>query len=109
MTTARLALSFWAVVEDCLVDFHEIDRPEAAKKVADLWRRLPAVEGDADESFSDIIYHTEPWQVACHLANSDLAMLEYQSEYRELMARNGLSPVTAPEEAVFRVHAAGIG
>jgi hypothetical protein len=97
MVTAAVASHFWAAVEDCLVTFHQVNRREAAEKVTSLWRRLPTTKADSPSEFADMIYHAEPWQIACNLANQDLPIAEYQAAYQELLARNGLtpSPVTA--------------
>ena len=90
MITAAVAPHFWAAVEDCLVSFHHQKHCEAAGRVASLWRRLPTALDDSDPAFSDMIYHAEPWQIACNLANHDLPISEYQSAYQALLVRNGL-------------------
>jgi hypothetical protein len=90
MTTAAVAPHFWAAVEDCLVTFHQLKPCEAAEKVTNLWRRLPTALDDSNPAFSDMIYHAEPWQIACNLANQDLPIAEYQPAYQALLERNGL-------------------
>jgi hypothetical protein len=91
MVTAELAPHFWAAVEECLVTFHEVKPCEAAEQVTLLWRRLPVSVDDAGPSFADMIYHAEPWQIACNLANEDLPVASYQAAYQALLVRNGLS------------------
>ncbi len=90
MTTAAVAPHFWAAVEDCLVTFHALKPCEAAEKVTSLWRRLPIALDDSNSAFSDMIYHAEPWQIACNLANHDLPVAEHQPAYQALLLRNGL-------------------
>lgn len=90
MVSAAVAPHFWAAVEDCLVTFHQLKRCDAADKVTSLWRRLPAALDDSNPAFSDMIYHAEPWQIACNLAGSDLPVAGHQPEYQALLLRNGL-------------------
>ena len=94
MVSAAIAPHFWAAVEDCLVTFHHLPRCQAAEKVTGLWRRLPAEIGD-DVTFAEMIYHADPWQIACNLAEQDLPVTSNRCAYQMLLARNGLSP--APE------------
>ncbi len=89
------ALNFWAAVEDCLVTFHRFQRSQAAETVAGLLRRLPTTIDDGKPGLEDMIYHAEPWQIACNLANEDLPVAEHQVEYQALLARNGLSASTS--------------
>lgn len=90
MMTAAVVPHFWAAVEDCLVTFHQLQPCDAAEKVTSLWRRLPTALKDSDSAFSDMIYHAEPWQIACNLANRDLPITGYQPAYHALLQRNGL-------------------
>jgi hypothetical protein len=90
METPGAAPHFWSAVEDCLVTFHQLDRPEAAEMVTSLWLRLPTAQDGAYPGFEDMIYHAEPWQIACNLANSDLLIAGYQEAYQALLMRNGL-------------------
>jgi len=90
MVAAAVTPRFWAAVEDCLVTFHQLKRCEAAEKVTTLWRRLPTALDDSQPAMSDMIYHAEPWQIACNLADSDLPVAGHQAAYRALLVRNGL-------------------
>jgi hypothetical protein len=89
--SATSAIHFWAAVEDCLVTFHAMQRTDAAEKVTSLWHNLPFALEDANRDYGDMIYHAEPWQIACNLAGSDLDVGEHQAEYQALLLRNGLS------------------
>ena len=90
MVQAGVASNFWATVEDCLVQFHHLEREAAAEKVTALWRRLPKSEG-TDPSFDDMIYHAEPWYIACNLAGKELPLPQYHSEYEGLLKLNELA------------------
>jgi hypothetical protein len=89
MVTGEVAPRFWAAVEDCLVTFHQLKRCEAAEKVTGLWRRLPTTV-DKSTPFAEMIYHAEPWQIACNLADEELPIADYQVKYQELLKQNGL-------------------
>lgn len=93
MVQASIASHFWTAVEDCLVEFHNFERGRAAETVTTLWRQLPkGPGGKCDEpSFEDIIYHAEPWYIACNLAQRDLPLNQFKTQYRELMHRNELA------------------
>ncbi|HEY3454496.1 MAG TPA: hypothetical protein VGK64_07815 [Bryobacteraceae bacterium] len=93
MVQASTASHFWATVEDCLVNFHHFERDKAAERVTTLWRQLPkGPEAKCDEpSFEDMIYHAEPWYIACNLAENDLPLTQYQSEYRNILRQNQLA------------------
>jgi hypothetical protein len=92
MVDSRLAASFWSAVKDCLITFHHFPPGDAAEKVDEFAMALsraplPATEGD----FVDMVYHSEPWHIACNLAQSDLPLLENSQAYQEILSRNGLS------------------
>jgi hypothetical protein len=93
MVQASAAAHFWSAVEDCLVHFHQFERSKAAERVTALWRQLPQgpEAGCKESSFDDMIYHAEPWYIACNLAEADLPLAEYQSNYREILRQNHLA------------------
>jgi len=88
---AGLAASFWAAVQDCLVEFHHLERGVAAAQVTSLWRRLPKGPSGDGPSFEDMIYHEEPWYIACNLAGTELPLRQYQPACHDLLKRNGLA------------------
>jgi len=48
--------------------------------------------GKCDEpSFEDMIYHAEPWYIACNLASEELPLTEYQSRYQDVLRQNELA------------------
>src|SRR5215469_12052231 len=88
MVDSRLAASFWSAVKDCLVAFHGFAPGDAAEKVSEFWLRLSPAPPKTD--FVDMVYHSEPWYIACNLAESDLPLLENRQAYYEILSRNGL-------------------
>lgn len=63
--TPLLRNEFWQVVEDCLVEIHGRARTEAIVLSLDLRRTY---ESDPERYGADLIYHDEPFYVACDLA-----------------------------------------
>jgi hypothetical protein len=57
--------AFWSVVEDCLKRFHDHGEARAHQSALDLRRQVesppPGIDGE-------LIYHDEPFYVACDLA-----------------------------------------
>jgi hypothetical protein len=91
MVDAALVVGFWKAVEDCLVEFHDVTRGGASESVGQLIDRLRGVsEASNDRSFSGMIYHEEPWYIACNLSGNELALAQHWSEYQTVLARNGL-------------------
>ena len=70
---------------------HQLEPSEAAEAVSSLLHRLPASLNDGDTAFADMIYHAEPWQIACNLAGNDIAIAAHQSAYQALLMRNELA------------------
>ena len=91
MVTAGAIPHFWTAVEDCLVTFHNLPRCVAAEKVTSLLRRLPVASNDSPSALSDLIYHAEPWWIACDLADHELPIAEHQQKYERLLMENGLT------------------
>jgi hypothetical protein len=74
--------AFWSVVVDCLAEFHEMDRPRAQGAATELRARIES----APVGFNaDIIYHEEPFYVAC-----DLAGIHDTSSKDRLLRKNRL-------------------
>ena len=91
MVASRSVRHFWSAVEDCLVTFHRLEPSKAAVAVTSLLHRLPTSLNDGDTAFADMIYHAEPWQIACNLAGNDIAIAAHQSAYQALLRRNELA------------------
>jgi hypothetical protein len=74
--------------EDCLLTFHHFERDAAAEMVAGLRRRLPKGPAVMCEKLSlrDMIYHSEPWHIACNLAQEELLLTQYHEAYESILA-----------------------
>jgi hypothetical protein len=56
---------FWAIVEDCLVAFHGMSKGTAHGKTNAFRKK---VRNPPEGISGDIIYHEEPFYVACDIA-----------------------------------------
>ncbi|MBW3538707.1 MAG: hypothetical protein KY476_00405 [Planctomycetes bacterium] len=80
--------SFWEAVVDCLVEFHSIDRSVATCKAACLrndLEKLPDRLPDEDE----LVYHDEPFDVACDIAGRQVDFDCHRREYEAILSRHG--------------------
>lgn len=100
MVGPKFAAQFWAAVVDCLVEFHRLSPDAAQQKVADLKERLaslaaPATVGndgrESQLSYEDMIYHAEPWDIACNLANNPIRVGPHSTAYDRILQQNHLA------------------
>ena len=66
--------AFWGAVEDCLVEIHGLQRAEAHQKREDLRQRIESPQPGLS---SVLIYHAEPFYVACDLVEKELEPSQY--------------------------------
>jgi len=71
---------FWAVVRDCLHEFHKLNRVMTRRKAAHFRKNIEAMRKEITELF----YHSEPFDVACDIANHPLNLEKYLDRYLEL-------------------------
>jgi|GEM_PF-1247397 len=76
--------SFWAAVRECLVRFHQLPDLAAVRKVAEFRSRLDEAPPGVP---LDMVYHAEPFDVACDLAGNQLDRAAMETEYLELLDR----------------------
>jgi hypothetical protein len=74
---------FWSVVEECLKVFHGLPEGEAHARAATLREKLAHSSRGRSE---DLIYHQEPFYVACDLMRRPLEVTPYQVEYDRIWA-----------------------
>ncbi len=68
---------FWAVVEDCLREFHGMKREGSRRKAGKLREAIEQMTTSEMESF----YHSEPFDVACDIADDPLNVKDYLDRY----------------------------
>src|SRR3954471_19583329 len=85
---------FWMVVEECLITFHNLDPSRAAQKIADT--RLKLLTGVKElngrsrpPQFRNLIYHAEPWYIACNLAGNQISVDKHLPAYQKILSRIG--------------------
>jgi len=73
---------------------------KAQEMVTDLKKRLeslaaPSPAGndgtESQLSFNDMIYHAEPWDIACNLANNPIRVGPNSSAYDRILQQNQLA------------------
>jgi hypothetical protein len=91
---------FWEVTRDCLIRFHGLGPADASARVAKLRADLDAVELPGDP----MIYHDEPFNVACNLARRELDRFvpEVAEEYDRMLDRAFLGADEAEAVAVHK-------
>jgi hypothetical protein len=86
------AEAYWEVTRDCLIQFHGLRPEEARLRVPSLRERLARTGVPMAE---EMIYHDEPFYVACDLAGAELDPFKFDAEYQRLLERP--FPVYRPE------------
>lgn len=77
--------AFWGAVEDCLVEIHKLRRPVAHHKREELRKRI---ESPPPGISSVLIYHAEPFYVACDIAGNQLDLSYYRPKYDAILSRH---------------------
>ncbi|HEX8213627.1 MAG TPA: hypothetical protein VF584_25885 [Longimicrobium sp.] len=77
--------AFWEVTQDCLIQFHGLSPADAAARVTALREDLDAIDLPGEP----MIYHDEPFNVACGLARRELNRFEPEvaEEYYRMLNR----------------------
>lgn len=82
--TAEMQESFWAALRACLVSFHDFSDLDAVRTVAEFRSRLEEAPPGVP---LDMVYHAEPFDIACELAGRPLDWTDFGSEYMDLLDR----------------------
>jgi len=77
-----LRLEYWTHVKACLVRFHGVAESKAAKIITDYQSRFPIT---SEDPAVELIYHFEPFRLACKLTGRKLSARDFAQEYRELL------------------------
>jgi hypothetical protein len=84
MIDAAVKKEYWAIVRDCLVRFHAWRPIDATRKCAEV--RGQNEQPDEGE-LGEIIYHDEPFNVACDIQGERLTLDETtRAKYRQILA-----------------------
>lgn len=69
---------FWNVVVDCLVKFHNWKTEQSKTEVHKYQEQLKS---------NILIYHEEPFSIACEIADKKLDIATYTSRYEQILKR----------------------
>jgi hypothetical protein len=89
MDAELLKHAFWAIVTDCLQEFHHFERDEAVLRVAGYRESIenPPLEQLPPAGYdADLIFHEEPFYLASDLAGEELELSEYRNDYERIVA-----------------------
>jgi hypothetical protein len=90
MDVQPLKDAFWAIVTDCLERFHDFT-PSAAMAESRALRAAiesPTLADAPPPGYDgDLIFHGEPFYVACDIAGRELRLDEHRTEYQVLLLR----------------------
>ena len=79
---------YWRTIHDCLTALHHWSPAQTDDAIARLRKRL-AVREDPD--FPVMIYHAEPFEVACDIAGQQLDYAAHREAYEAILHRAGSS------------------
>ncbi len=84
LNAADLALRkrYWERVRECLVRFHDLSSSEAKGLVAGYTKKFPLKSQDPEV---ELIYHYEPFRLACEISGKSLRVRDFTKQYRELL------------------------
>ena len=83
MIPVDLKIKHQKVIEQCLIDFHGYTAQGARKEVNCHYAECIQAIGRDD----DLLYHEEPFTVACDLAGKSLPLKDYADQYEKLYDR----------------------
>ena len=92
MTNEEMRFLFWDVVSECLVQFHGLNHADAYENSARLRGRLRELGRPDDMLYpSDMVYHEEPFYIACSLMDQQLKLedAEYRKRYQAILRGHG--------------------
>lgn len=85
MISIKAKDAFWNVVKECLIAFHKFGEDAAEEKTKELRQRL---EKPPVGMSSDILYHSEPYNIACNIAGKERDISEDREKYKKILDRN---------------------
>ncbi len=86
--------AYWDVVVECLTQFHHFSEMEARRQSNDLRAKIenppeePELKPFYHADLTDLFYNTEPFDVACNLADQELDYLQYRDAYFAILSRH---------------------
>ena len=77
----RAAGPYWEAVERCLIEFHKLEPRSARKRLA----RFRTAIAHEKLIHPEIVFHNEPFYLACDLTGTQLEMSDNQDRYTKIL------------------------
>lgn len=78
----RLRKEYWMHVQACLVQFHNLSMKKARDYVKRYQKQFPI---DSEEPAVELIYHFEPFRLACKITDNRLSVKDFADQYRAIL------------------------
>lgn len=91
---------YWLQVRECLVRFHHYTQKDAEGEVLRLLKKLPL---DSIDPSVELVYHVEPFRLACKVTGKRLSVKAFATEYQDVLdetafwTASGLSATTVKD------------
>jgi hypothetical protein len=82
---ARVKDGFWGAVVDCLVEFHNMARADAASQSDELRHKL---DNPPPGLMDNLYLHEEPCYIACDIAETELDLDPLYPQYELILQRH---------------------
>lgn len=73
---------YWNQVFQCLIQFHNYNETNAKSEITKYKRRFPI---NSMEPEFDLIYHIEPFRLACRITGKKLSVKDYAEDYQKIL------------------------
>jgi hypothetical protein len=78
----KLRQQYWLQVRECLIRFHHFTQKEAEGEVLRLLKKLPL---DSNDPSVELVYHVEPFRLACKVTGKRLSVKDFTAEYQGVL------------------------
>jgi hypothetical protein len=79
----QLRQDYWATVQQCLIRIHHMRQQEASIMVRRYKQRFPV---RSQEPSVELVYHFEPFRLACDIAGRKLSVRNHSTQYRQILS-----------------------
>lgn len=77
-----LKKKYWVQVKKCLIQFHSLSTKEARNHIKEYQKQFPIHSNDPS---IDLIYHFEPFRLACKITGNRLSVKDFVEEYSNIL------------------------
>lgn len=96
----KLRQQYWLQVRECLIRFHHFTQKDAEGEVLRLLKKLPL---DSNDPSVELVYHVEPFRLACKVTGQRLSVKDFAAEYQVVLdetafwTASGMSAMTVKD------------